>query len=310
MVLSGTREPGIAMVATLGGKPQIVTFALDALMQQGVTPRCVYALHLAPDDPSLARSLALLRAEFEQYPPYQRAGIRFESFAIRQAPSGIAAEAHDAAVGQAITRVDHPSAADAIWLTTHRLLMTLKAEGYVVYLLVTGGPRLLGLQALSAASLLFDLHDECLHLYTPPELRERAGRGELLHRCDTDPAVRLVRVPLLPIGMIAPLLREAARATPEKVLRSGKQRPLSIQDEERARQVLARLSPRLREVLHAIVQPDATYDSACRVLHISRKTLESHLGRIFIECRRAWEDEDKVDKHFLREKFGSLLSKS
>ncbi len=301
-------EERVALVATLGGKPQVLTFALDALIQQGTVPQRVYALHLAPSDPRVARSLARLREEFERYPRY--GGILFESFTVRKLPAGWVSGVHESVVGQAIERVDHPEAANAIWLTTHRLLKTLKQEEFTVRLLVTGGPRLLALQALSAAMLLFDLHDECFHLYTPPELRERAGEGAVMHRSSADPPVRLVRVPLMPMVMFAPGLQEAARLEPEKLLQAERQLRPSAHDVRCAQQVIARLSSRQREVLRAIAQPGATYGSVSQQLGISPKTLESHLRQIYEECRIAWElgQQERVGKHFLQAKFARLLT--
>lgn len=42
------------LIATLGGQPQIVTFALDTLLQQGEPVTQVYLLHLTPPQPPLA----------------------------------------------------------------------------------------------------------------------------------------------------------------------------------------------------------------------------------------------------------------
>lgn len=303
-----------ALIATLGGKPQIVTFAVDELLRQRVTLHRVCALHLSPTDPAIQRSLSSLRHEFDNYPSYRRYAerlgvhLRFDSFTVRERPGEALATLHSSAGGRAIERIDDFAAPSAIWLTVHRLITALKREGYAIILLVTGGPRLLGLQALSAASLLFDMHDQCLHLYTPPALRERAGRGEILHRSEDDPAIRLVHVPLLPINMIAPNLQEAALASPQDVLESGKSR-LSRQDRQRVRQVVGRLTPRQREVLREFARDGADSATVARRLSITQATLDSHKARIFEECRIAWElpEKKRLSHRFLYEKFGGML---
>ena len=52
------------MVATLGGQPQVVTFALDALLARGEAIEEVYVLHLAPRNGEATQSLTKLLLEF------------------------------------------------------------------------------------------------------------------------------------------------------------------------------------------------------------------------------------------------------
>lgn len=303
-----------ALVATLGGKPQVVTFALDALLAQQVAVQRVCAVHLAPSDPAIQHSLSLLRRELEQHLPYRRhaerlgARLRFDSFTVRERSSDELAGARGATAGRAIAQIDDLAAPSAIWFTVHGLITALKREGYAIVLLVTGGPRMIGLQALSAASLLFDMHDQCVHLYTPPGLRERAGHGQILHRAKGDPEVRLVHVPLLPINMIAPHLQAVALASPQDVLGSGGRR-VSWEDYERARQVWGRLTPRQRTVLREFTRDGASSTAVARRLHITQATLDSHKTRIFEECRIAWElpETQRLNHRFLYEKFSGLL---
>lgn len=298
-------SPRAALVATLGGKPQVVTFALDELLLRQVPLRRVYVLHLALTDPALARSLDRLREAFEQHPPYR--DLRLESVVVRQHPPG--ALARGAVAGPPVERVDDPAAPDAIWLTAHRLITTLKDEGFTVVLLLAGGPRLIALQALAAASVLLDNQDQCLHLYTPPELRQRAGHGEVMHRSPDDPPVRLVRVPLFPTVLIAPWLREAAWRSPHDVLTAARQPPLSREDLKRAKAVLNRLSPAQREVLRLAAKPGATPQVVMQVLHITRNTLHSHVSAIYTACRAEWgfAEGHRLDWRFLHEKFSPLF---
>jgi CRISPR-associated protein Csx14 len=224
------------LIVTLGGKPQVLTYALDQLLAQGATVGRVVAMHLAPTDPRIQRCLDVLRREFETHPPY-RDHIRFDSVSIRERPNAVLSALRAATSGRAIERIDDFAAPDAIWLTTHRLIAALKEEGQRIELCVTGGPRLIGLQAVSAASLLFASHDRCRHLFTPPDLRERAGEGAILHRAPDDLPGRLVPVPLLPMGMIAPNLRAATAATPEDII-GDRTRMLSAQELRRCEDVL------------------------------------------------------------------------
>ncbi len=53
------------MLATLGGQPQVVTFALDGLRARGETISEVYVLHLAPDNERIRHALQVLSREFQ-----------------------------------------------------------------------------------------------------------------------------------------------------------------------------------------------------------------------------------------------------
>lgn len=54
----------ITVVATLGGQPQVVTFALDALLQD-YTIKEMIVLYLASSDERMVRALGKLAAEFK-----------------------------------------------------------------------------------------------------------------------------------------------------------------------------------------------------------------------------------------------------
>ena len=171
-------EPKTAFVSTLGGKPQVFTSVLDCLIEtHGLIDRAL-AVHLAPSDPRINRAVNVLRAETAAR---YRSAFRFDSITIRDQPDAALLSAGAFASGRVITSIEDYAAPNAIWLTMHRLLTTLKAEGYRIILAVTGGPRLIGLQAVSVASLLFAPHDRCVHLFTPPDLSEAAGEGTILH---------------------------------------------------------------------------------------------------------------------------------
>jgi CRISPR-associated protein Csx14 len=275
----------VAFIATLGGKPQVATFALDILLNERLRVERVVALHLSPNDLRIERSTALLRREFDSHAAY-RGRIRFDAVTIRDKPDGVLTALHPHVSGRAIEQVDDFAAADAIWLTTHRLLAALKSEAYRVVLCVTGGPRLVGLMALSAASLLFASHDRCVHLYTPKTIRDQSGEGDVLH-IPPGSGVRLVPVPLLPLGMIAPNLQAAASATPEQII-GERRRMLSEHELRRCAEVVRRLTPRQRQVLRELARKHADMRALADNLSISVTTLSTHKARIFEECRIAW----------------------
>ncbi len=281
----------------------MVTFALDALLQGGAPVTRVCVVHLSARDPRIQRALEQLRADFVA--AYGQRAPRLESVPIHAPPPFTAQGTYAATKGPPVDSVDEPQAAQAIWMTFHRLIGTLRAEGYTIDLCVTGGPRLIALQALSAASLLLTPQDRCWHLYTPPELREAAGEGKIMHA--QAGGVRLIAVPVLPLGLFIPGLQQAALQSPEQILAAGRQW-LSAQDEQRCRQVVRRLTARQRDVLREFARPGARPDTVARRLRLQLSTVHTHQKVIRQECRNAWElsPEERVDAQFLREHFGSL----
>jgi DNA-directed RNA polymerase specialized sigma24 family protein len=119
--------------------------------------------------------------------------------------------------------------------------------------------------------------------------------------------VRLVAVPLLPLGMIAPNLQAAASATPEQIIGERRQM-LTAQELKRCEDVLRRLTPRQRQVVQAFAHEGATVDGVARAFHVTEATLNTHKTRIFEECRIAWglPQDEKLTHYFLREAFGGL----
>jgi CRISPR-associated protein Csx14 len=297
-----------AFVATLGGKAQNFSFPLDCLLAQGLPVTRVFALHLAPTDIRVNRALNQLRADFEIHAPYRP--IHFDSVVIRENPPDSLLALHNAIAGQAIDDVDHPAAPDAIWMTTHHLIHALQGAGYTVVLCVTGGPRLIGLQAVSVASLLFRQRDACYHLFTPRPLRDEAGEGRILH-APAESGVRLVEVPLLPMGMIAPGLQRAAQTSPKDIVETQRQW-VDAEELSRCRSVLKQLTPRERATVRCFAAGGQTVASVAAELGLSHKTVNQYKTKVFEICRVAWKlpNDYRMTHPFLREKFGAWLGDS
>ncbi len=280
-----------ALVATLGGQPQVVTFALDALLHQGHTIDEVIAVHLG--GPRYRRAFQLLASAFPG-DRYQGRPCHFRGVAVRRQ-------------GRVLDDIGDTGDGDALWRTIHELVATLKAGEQRVHLLLTGGRRLMALMAVSAAMLHLEHGDKVWHLYTPDAVRERARDGALLH---VDPAdgVRLIEVPLAPLGAYFPGLRPLLGAAPAEVI-ADRTRWLDRAERERCEAVIARLTPRRQEVLRALAAGQTPHDVAGR-LSITLGTVDAHKTAILDECRIAWDlpPEQRLTYHFLREKFGRYFA--
>lgn len=299
---SSTDASPVAMIATLGGKPQVVTFALDALFKGGIPVSRLNVVHLSASDPRVERSLSVLQTDLRR--TYGARAPRFESVAVTADPPLPARGTYGALRGRPIERIDDPAAAQAVWMTLHRLVCTLRAEGCLIHLCVTGGPRLLALQAVSVANMMLTPQDRCWHLYTPEALREAAGEGRILHEPDS---VRLIPVPLLPLGLFVPGLQQAAYQSPDQIIAAG-HRWLSARDERCCGEVIERLTPRQRDVLREFARGARSVAEVARRLSVSVATVNTHKTVIFDQCRAAWgvAEGERMDFHFLREHFGMM----
>ena len=284
---------GSILIATLGGQPQVVTFALDALLEQGEDIREVYVIHLSPANPRIRHSLHKLSSEFSD-DTYRGRKMRFRPIPVRLGP-------------EVVPDIRSEVEANAAWQTVYNLITELKKQRRTLHICVAGGRRLLALLALSAAMLHFGHQDKLWHLYTPDELRERANEGAIMHVKSED-GVHLIPVPMVPWGAYFPALRMLAQATPEQLL--AMQRHWVDEAElQRCREVYRKLSSRARKVLKLLAQ-GYTPQEVAEKLCISIKTVDTYKSQIYAECRIAWGmvESAYLNYYFLREKFAPLVN--
>jgi CRISPR-associated protein Csx14 len=275
------------LICTLGGQPQIVTFALDWLLARGEQIREVFVVHLSTADDRLSRSLGLLRVEFGG-DLYRGRPCRFRTTPLRQ--------------GAAILPAIRTEAeADVVRQTVFSLVTELKQAGRTLHLCVAGGPRMMGLMAMSAAQLHCGHQDKIWHIYTEPDFLEQAQDGAIMHD-DTGHRVRLVQVPVVPWGAYLPPLA-AARQTPAEALQT-QTAWLERGERQRCRAVWKDLTAREREVVQAFAA-GLNPQEVAEQLVVTVKTVSSHTTSIFAKCRLVWEmpESSRLNFHFLRDKF-------
>ncbi|MCB0201233.1 MAG: histidine kinase [Anaerolineae bacterium] len=281
------------LVATLGGQPQVVTFALDDLLARDEQVDEVMVVHVAPETLTMQASLRCLAGQF--------AGGCY---------AGRPCQLRSVVIGSgagALADITDEVAAEATWQTLHSLLGRLKSEGRRLHLVATGGPRLIGLMAMSAATLLFDHQDRLWHLYTPRPLREAARGGAILH-AGPDSDVRLIQVPMAPWGAYFPALRDLASATSAQAL-TARIHWMDEGERARCRAVESRLTPRQVEVLRDFAAGMTPQDVA-EHLAITLKTVDSHKTVILDQCRIAWgaQEDQRLTYHDLRRWFERYYS--
>lgn len=275
------------MIATLGGQPQVVTFALDALLAQGESIHEVLILHSSAQNPRIRQALMRLAAEFPQ-DRYQGHTIRLRPVQITQGVEPL----YDI----------HSEREAEVALTFVRSLITeLKKQDRILHLCISGGRRMLALLITSAAALLCDERDNLWHMYMPDDVRQRAETQGFMHLSPED-TMQLIKVPLVPWGAYFPALRIMTQ-TPERAV-AEQVGLLSAGDQVRCRQVYAALTPRQQETLSAFAR-GLSPQAVAEALTISLSTVNTHKTVILAECRVAWgfDEERWLDYHFLREHF-------
>jgi CRISPR-associated protein Csx14 len=290
-------EQAATLVVTMGGQAQVVTFALDWLLDQGEPIREVMVLHLTPDDDRHRCAWRQVAAEFT--------GDRYRDrpCRLRLVPIQRTLDGDD--FGERLADIRDERDAEATWQTVYDLLRTLKDQGRPLHLCVAGGRRMMGLLTMSAGAMLCGHADRIWHMYTPDEFLERAQNGAIMHAQPAD-GVRLIQAPVVPWGAYFPAVRELASTSRDVIAAHTAQ--LDRVEAEHCRAVYAELTDRQREALQRLAEGLSPQEAA-EAMNITLATLNSHKRVILSQCRIVWglPEAQHVTYYFIREKFGPWL---
>jgi len=282
--------PNTIFIATLGGQPQVVTFALDLLLDRGEEISDVYLIHPSTQQPRIRAALTKLLAAF--------ANQQYGSHPCHLHRIPLTADGAD------LIDIQSDTEAALAWETVRALIAEQKAAGHRLHLLVAGGRRMLGLLVSSAAALLCDHSDTLWHIYTPDAVQARVRDGAEMHVAPEDGVV-LIRVPLVPWGSYFPGLRAMALAQQADV---AQQMDWQQRDETPCQQVYGQLSDRQRDALRAFAAGGNPQDVA-EALQITLSTVNTYRSAILAECRIAWQlpNNERLTYHFIAERFGPFF---
>ncbi|MFQ3633785.1 CRISPR-associated ring nuclease [Roseiflexus sp.] len=277
------------VIATLGGQPQVITFALDALFDRGEQIRELYVLSLNRDRERTWQAWQRLQREFiDDY--YGGRRCRLQRITVTRD-------------GNELDDIRTDADVNAAFRAIRDLIVSLKNEGRRLHLCLSGGRRIMAMLAVSVAALFCDHYDQIWHVYTPEATLERVKGGAHMH-LDPVNGFRLLRFPITPWGAYLPALRTFA--DPAAIQR--RTRGLIAVDEPRCRQVWERLSARRRDVLRAFalgLRPEQVAERLC----ISLSTVNTHKTAILSECRIAWglTRSEPLDYRFVYEHFAAFI---
>ncbi|MEZ4683685.1 MAG: CRISPR-associated ring nuclease [Caldilineaceae bacterium] len=269
-----TTFPGCTMIATLGGKPELVTLALDALLAAGEAVDEVIVLHPSAAMPRIRAALQTLQGEFA-HRRYRGRPCHFQPIALRLGE-------------RELPDIRNDSEAEATQRTIRDLIAGQKQQNRKLHLCVAGGRRVMGLLVMASAALLCDHRDRLWHLYGSDAFKAQVKEQALLHAPD-GADVRLVPIPLVPWGTYFPALRAIAQTPQEAV--AGQMAWLTGANDEQCQAVYDELTERQRDVLEAFARGLRPKEVAEQLV-IALATVNSHKSVILEHCRNRWAVDD------------------
>jgi CRISPR-associated protein Csx14 len=286
--------PPVVLVVTLGGQPQVVTLALDALLDQGYPIGELIVVHLSEQNPRYQAALARLSSAFASG-AYRERPLRYRPFPVLLG-------------GAPVGDIHSEAATDAVLNTFHQLLQQLKQQGIPVHLCISGGRRMLGILALAAALIHFDYGDRIWHLYSTDAIRVQTHEGAVLHLPPGTAGVRLLPVPVRPWGYLFSALRMPPDADARAVL-AAQGAAIDATERARCQLVYDRLTPRRRDVLRAFAE-GLTPQQVANKLSIELSTVSSHQTAIYQECQAVWDLQSttRVDYRWVRDAFAPFFA--
>lgn len=136
------------LVATLGTEPQVITIALDYLIQTSHPIRETIVIYT--DSPNLSSGLTVLEKEFNT-PQYAQIKLNLVPVTGRCGPVEDFSCAEDV---------------DALLRTFYRVIHGVKEHNGLVHLSISGGRKVMGTIGMVAAQFLFGPQDHAWYLFT------------------------------------------------------------------------------------------------------------------------------------------------
>ncbi len=133
------------LIATLGSEPQVVTAALDLLLQRGEPITRTVVIHTFGPGTIISAAVERLQGVFNK--TYKETGVCLELEAILDER------------GFPFSDVETHAAAQAAFRTIYKQVHKAKLRGDRVHLSIAGGRKTMAVFGMSTAQLLFDEND-------------------------------------------------------------------------------------------------------------------------------------------------------
>ncbi len=295
------------LLATLGGKPEIVTFTLDLLLQKHFPISEVIVIHPA-SHPRLVLAMERLTAEFVD-DHYTFAGeqriIHFRRYPLRN-------------YGQLIDDIVDTESANATLTAMDELIDDLKRRLAVIHFSISGGRRLMSFLSISAALLNFTRRDHLWHICTPEAVKERVWANGEMHVRPED-GVQLIEVPLARMAQpVLPIALDALythRTEPQPERKQGNEphgvQRIKVENEQIENERHARCERVCREASSAQQVKNAAFADDCLwsyYIGTSAKkpdleldiAIMYHAQLVIVECK-AVNEPFRAENNFLQD---------
>ena len=259
-----------ALIATLGTEPQVVTAALDLIIQQGENVSKVIVLHTTSRELPIEKAVTTLHQAFaklkdQDHISYQLLPIVTDS-------------------GRLVRDVATPLESQAAFRSLYNQVRMAKNAGYRVHLSIAGGRKTMAVFGMVTAQLLFDEDDRLWHLYSGGEFLE----SRRLHP-KTEDDVHLIPIPVVQWSNVAPILLDFSDIE-DPIEALSHQQELRIKErlEDMRAFVLGSLSPAEERVVALLVKDGLSDNELAEKLHLSPRTVEQHLRSAYRKASDHW----------------------
>ncbi len=282
------------LLATLGGQPQVVTFTLDLLLQRGIPISEVIVIHPVSNE-KLRNSIDHLSQEFvgDRYRQNNQT-IHFRRHVLTQ-------------YNQPIDDIVDEWTASGVLDAIHDLVHDLKQQQRCIHFSITGGRRLMGFLAFSAALLNFDQSDHLWHIHTPEETKQHASNGNMMHAKPED-GVRLIEVPFSRAfqTLFARFVSNETAMSATSII-NAQQEQARQSEEQHCQNMFKNVKQKTpRTVLQAFAR-GLTPQEVADELRVSISTVSFHTTTLIREYRNEWnihlDDKRRIDYQTLRNAF-------
>lgn len=259
-----------SFIATLGTEPQVVSAALDLLINQGVLLSEIIVIHTTSSNPLISNAINRLKEDFSNS-EYSR------KLALQMVPL-----VDD--LGHPLSDVETPQAAQSAFKALYQLIRSVKKRGNVIHLSIAGGRKTLALYAMVAAQLLFDENDRLWYLFSSGDYLA----SKRLHPSPNDD-VSLVPIPVILWSKVSPMAAQL-REVDDPFEAIQRIEDLRLQEKlENAREFInGSLTQAEKRVVEILVRDGLSDVEIAERLFLSPRTVEQHLRSAYLKAAAHW----------------------
>lgn len=256
------------LIATLGSKPQLVTLAVDCLLQSGESLDEIIVVHTYRDRTETQLALSRLSADLSKTTPQIK--LRF----LELSKNGIA-----------LQDVTSPEEVDASFRALYAEVRTIKMHDQAIHLLIAGGRRTLTVFGMAVAQMLFDDRDHLWHISSHPDL-ESSGR---LH-ANLNEWAKLIPIPVIPWGRLSPAF-DILHTVDDPFIAARQLSAFRLREQwDLARIfILTKISPAELLVVELLIREDLSQNEIAEKLSLSQRTVEQHLRSVYRKAADHWD---------------------